>query len=139
MGSAATGAGPKPLTRQRSAWEQVDAFDGVTIWRRRVSGGALAAIVAREPLGPGGMLRWHLSISHATNHQPPRPGRYPSYDEQVHAIRELLPKDRSYGMIIPPDAEYVAVHPTTFHWHELAESTWAAPVKRVAHARYELP
>jgi hypothetical protein len=123
------GAGPRPLTRQRSPWERADdewaevlvALEeaggvGMAGWRRRVADGRLRAIVGREPLGPAGALRWHLSISHVTGHDPPRPGRYPTWDEIAHA---RYPADRTFALLLPPAEEYVAAHPTTFHLHEL--------------------
>lgn len=117
-----------PLTRQRSKWVQVPdhqlstlkaaGVEDLAVYQRNVNDGHLTAIVAREPLGPNGEMQWHLSISHRTNHQPPRPGRYPTWDEIADARYLLLPDDRSFVMELPPPAEYVAAHDTTFHLHE---------------------
>lgn len=113
------GHGSNPMTRQRSQWENVTAerLDHELLpwptswWRRRVSDGLLVACVADEP-----RIGWHLSISFR-NHRG-NPTRYPTWDEQVHAVRQLLPPDLTYCMMLPPDDEYVANHPSTFHWHE---------------------
>lgn len=117
--------GPRPQHKIRSSWERIDimAMGGVeaTIYQRNVHDGHLTAIVAQEPIGPGGEMQWHLSISHRTNSNPPKPGRYPAWDEIAHARYELLPHDLTFGMLLPPPDEYVAVHDTTFHLHEFAE------------------
>lgn len=114
-----------PLTKQRSTWERIEEMDingaRACAWQRKVSDGSLRALVAQEPLGPDGELQWHMSISHATNHAPPRYVRYPTWDEIAHARYELLPADKTFAMLLPPPSEYVAVHPTTFHLHEIAE------------------
>lgn len=117
------------MTKQRSPWVRGNAgalgaalmAQGATqvrVYQRSVHDGHLSAFVAREPLGPGGALQWHLSISHRTNHYPPRPGRYPTWDEIAHARYELLPDDLTFVMFLPLPDEYVAVHDTTFHLHE---------------------
>jgi hypothetical protein len=114
--------GPKPITRQRSEWVKADTGSilglPVTEHRRFVSDGELIAIVAEEPMG------WHLSVSfrnHRREHS-----RYPTWDEQTHAVRALLPTDLTYVSAIPPDNEYVALHDTTFHWHEYPSRPEAA-------------
>lgn len=68
-------------------------------------------IVCREPIGPGGKLEWHLSIS--------REDRYPDWDEIAHARYSLLPETGTFGMILPPPSEYVNLQKNTFHLHEL--------------------
>lgn len=107
--------GPRPLTKQRSPWTRGDdlSFDGVPTqrWDRRVHDGMLRSFVAEEPDG------WHLSISHRRNNG--QPGRYPSWDEIAHARYELLPDDVTVAMLLPPPDEYVALHDTTFHLHEI--------------------
>lgn len=70
-----------------------------------------AIIVAREPLGPGGAMRWHLSISHH--------GRYPHWDEIKQARYELIPDDAMMAMLLPPKEQYVNVHQRCFHLHEI--------------------
>jgi hypothetical protein len=107
--------GHKPVTKQRSPWRQYGpSADGdvpMTWWLRDVADGVLRSLVAQEPQG------WHLSISFV-NHRGD-PTRYPTWDEQVDAVRQLLPKDLTYAMFITPDDEFVALHSTTFHWHEV--------------------
>jgi hypothetical protein len=70
-------------------------------------------LVAREPLGPDGALRWHLSISH--------PSRYPTWDEIKTARYELLAPELTMAMLLPPPSEYVNVEAqdNVFHLHEI--------------------
>lgn len=68
----------------------------------------LRVIVAWEP-GNG----WHLSISHPT--------RYPTWEEIRDARYELLPDACTMGMLLPPKAEYVNLHPNCFHLHEVPD------------------
>lgn len=114
--------GHRPITRQRSTWSEVGPApllpDG-RVWQRAVHDGHLTVIVAIEPIGPNGTPAHHLSISHRTNHNPPRLGRYPTWDEITHARYELLPDDLTFAMFLPPSSEYVAVHDTTFHLHQV--------------------
>lgn len=114
--------GPKPITKQRSPWDEMPARTEMLellgphkLFRRRVNDGMLLAIVAEEPNG------WHLSVSH----QRPGPAagrqllpRYPSWDELTHARYELLPHTIDVVMHLPPPDEYVAIHDTCFHLHE---------------------
>lgn len=116
-----------PLKRQNSPWvghpDKTMSFDGYAAhwFSRAVSDGSLWACVAQEPLGPGGKLAWHLSISFRDRRE--EPSRYPSWDEQVHALRELTPRGLTFAMILPPDEDgYVNLHPTTFHWHQHEEN-----------------
>lgn len=107
-----------PITKQRSAWDLVGDAELVPGWRcarfrRRVHDGLLVAYVGEEPAG------WHLSISFRDHKG--RHGRYPTCDEIAHARDELLGADRHFVMHLPPAGEYVAVHDTTFHLHELRE------------------
>lgn len=87
-------------------------------WSRRVGDGTLWAIVSNEPWG------WHLSVSFRN----PRNEltRYPTWDELTHARYELLPDDIDVVMHLPPPAEYVALHDTTFHLHEQPDRTTLA-------------
>lgn len=112
-----------PLTKQRSPWRDIQGMavpvpGGVgTRWlERHVHDGTLAVCVAREPMGPGGRLEWHLSISFR-NHKG-QPTRYPTWDEIAHARYELTPGDIDMVMHLPPASEFVACHPSTFHLHE---------------------
>ena len=115
-----------PLTRQRSAWEPFDAAtvdtirglitaaggDDFTAWRRRVHDGVLEAFASHEPIG------WHLSVCHHAENDRRAP-RYPTWDEIADARYRLLPGDLDMVMHLPPPAEFVAVHETTFHLYEV--------------------
>ena len=94
---------------------------GTRLFYRRVDDGMLRAFVS-PPHQPSGM-GWHLSISHATNLAAPGggmiPGRYPSWDEIRDARYDLLPDEYTFGILLPPKAEYVNIHPTTFHLHQV--------------------
>lgn len=118
-----------PITRQRSEWEPVPdeaaaavrslaelagAAD-VTLWRRQVGDGQLSAIVS---LDDG---RWHVSVSFSDHRG--RGSRYPRWDEIADARYRLVPDDVTMVMILPPPDDYVALHDTTFHLHELRETS----------------
>jgi hypothetical protein len=114
------GAGPKPLSRQRSPWRQDHAGTellgealglGATCFRRQVHDGTLSAVVGEERAG------WHMSVSHAFAGSKPG-SRYPTWDELTHARYSLLPAELDFVMHLPPESEYVAAHPTAFHLHE---------------------
>jgi hypothetical protein len=106
---------------ERSGWHQVEmdpktsavmALGGVPkpwCYQKEVADGHLTVLVGPEPDG------FHLSISHRTNDTPPRPGRYPSWDEIVEARYEFCPPAMTMAMFLPPKEEYVNVHETTFH------------------------
>jgi hypothetical protein len=68
----------------------------------------LRVIVAWHP-GHG----WHLSISHPT--------RYPVWNEIRDARYDLVPDACTMGMLLPPKAEYVALHPNCFHLHQIED------------------
>lgn len=116
-----------PLTKQRSAWVEdtttalkLDETMGgalepdLRLFRRNVHDGQLRAMTGTMP-GIG----FHLSISHIRPSG--QPGRYPTWDEIAHARYELCPPDITMAMLLPPEAEYVAVHPTTFHLHQIED------------------
>lgn len=67
----------------------------------------LVALVTRD--GPDKF--WHISVS--------RKDRYPTWDEIKAARYDLLPDDLTMAQMLPPKAEYVNVHPNTFHLHEI--------------------
>lgn len=87
-------------------------------YQREASDGHLSVIVCKER-GSDQVLRWHLSISHRTNGPDPQPGRYPAWDEIADARYELLPDDVTMAMLLPPPDQYVNLHETTFHLHEI--------------------
>jgi len=57
---------------------------------------------------------YHLSISH--------PSRYPTWTEIRDARYALLPDACTMGMLLPPQAEYVNLHPNCFHLHQVADA-----------------
>ena len=58
--------------------------------------GDLIALVGSRQRNERG---WHLSIS--------APGRYPTWDEIAHARYSLLPADKHFAMVLPPEDQYV--------------------------------
>lgn len=59
--------------------------------------------------------RWHLSISH--------PHRNPRWKEIKEARYDLLPDDTTMAQLLPPKAQYVNLHPHTFHLWEIQPMT----------------
>lgn len=106
--------GPKPLTRQRSRWIEHDTIilDGrqTAVWRRNVHDGTLTLMAALEPQG------WHLSISHRPTG---RSKRYPSWDEIIDARYDFVPDEVTMALILPPREQYIAIHDTVFHLHQI--------------------
>jgi hypothetical protein len=95
------------------------------VYQRKVDDGHLTVFVGREPLGPNGSLRWHMSLAHNRSMVGPGggaiPGRIPTWDEIKEARYAFCPDDSYMAMILPPKKEYVNVHPTTMHLHEMEE------------------
>lgn len=54
---------------------------------------------------------WHLSAS--------CPDRYPTWDEIADARYQLIPNEVMMVMVLPPREDYVNVHQTTLHLHEI--------------------
>lgn len=75
---------------------------------RAFAKGSLRVLLAKE------LDRWHLSISH--------PGRYPRWDEIVHARYALVPDSIYMAQILPPSKQYANVHPNTFHLWEIRDA-----------------
>lgn len=69
--------------------------------------GELQLIVGQEP-----KIGWHMSISHSR--------RYPTWNEIKEARYKFCPDEVTMAMILPPKSEYVNVHPTTFHLHQIS-------------------
>ena len=79
----------------------------------------LAIICGREPVGPGGSLRWHLSVSHNK--------RNPTWEE-IRDLRYLLvPDEAMMAMILPSREEYVNVHKYCFHLYEIETAEVHSP------------
>jgi hypothetical protein len=107
-----------PLTRQRSDWADVGAFDcdGAPgrAYRRNVHDGFLSALLTQEPHGQ------HLSVAHHNGAaRKDRARRYPTWDELADARYRLCAPGVDMVMILPPLDDYVACHPTTFHLHQV--------------------
>lgn len=133
------GAGRRPKTKQRSefvaletnrAWlGQLVASGGRFIgqWQRNVHDGHLMVMVTLEPRVTDEPEHLHLSISHRTNTGPPKPGRYPTWDEIADARYKLLPDELTFAMVLPPPSSYVAHHDTTFHLHQTDDPRLVEP------------
>lgn len=111
---------------QRGDWRRAPipemlrvASPGTRVWQRDVHDGHLSVLAGREPTQDRSRMVWHLSISHRTNEATPHPGRYPSWDEITEARYRFVPDDVTMAMLLPPRAEYVNVHATTFHLWEV--------------------
>ena len=93
-------------------------------YTQEVGDGHLTVFVGQEPSGKNGDFKWHLSISHRsskllTPEGHPLPGRIPTWDEIKTARYKFVPDQVYMAMILPPMSEYVNVHPTTMHLHEI--------------------
>lgn len=94
------------------------------VFERKVADGLLVVFVGREPLGPNGKLQWHLSMSHRFHDAirslgESRVGRIPDWEEIKEARYRFCPDEVYMAMILPPKSEYVNLHPTTMHLHEV--------------------
>ena len=87
------------------------------VFRKRIEDGILQVFFGREPLGPEGELVWHMSISH--NLAGGGPGRIPTWYEIKDARYRFIPDEIHMAMILPPKAEFVNVHETTMHLHQI--------------------
>lgn len=87
-------------------WKRTDpgplvkaTYPGTRAWQSEVRDGHLTVLVGREP------------------------GRYPEWDEIVEARYRFIPDEARIAMLLPPRAEWVNVHPTTFHLWEIQDVT----------------
>jgi hypothetical protein len=97
-------------------------FPGIRVWQREAHDGHLSVFVCREMIDSANGGRrplWHLSISHRTNTRPAKPGRYPTWDEIREARERFTPDEVTMAILLPPRAEWVNEHPTTFHLWEV--------------------
>jgi hypothetical protein len=105
-----------PLTQVRSEWSELEPVTiyGVVeqVWRRRTGDGLLTVFVGLEPQG------WHLSISFADHRG--QNSRYPRWDEIAEARYRFTPAEVTMALVLPPPEEFVDVHATTFHLHQIA-------------------
>ncbi len=93
---------------------------GLRVYQLNVADGHLTVLAGAETAGHDAP-RWHLSISHRTNEHPPKPGRYPTWDEIKDARYRFMPAHITVAQILPPEDEFVSVHDTTFHLWEIPE------------------
>lgn len=108
-----------------SGWRRVpteefikDAYPNARTWQKECDDGHLTVIRTVEQHSFGGRWLAHLSISHRTNDHPPRPGRYPTWDEQKEAVWRFVAGKRMVSYLPAQNDPYINVHPTTFHWWE---------------------
>jgi hypothetical protein len=81
---------------------------------------------------PGG----HLSVIT----EPGPDGFHLSTWEEILEARNLFcPRDRTYAMLMPPAAQYVNVHPTTFHLWEVVVSTTVGTRRKPLPAEVRVP
>jgi hypothetical protein len=124
-----------------SDWQQVETpsvliaagMRWTKAFQRDVTGGGwLTCFVGPEP-----DIGWHLSISHNVmfNGQQ-RPGRYPTWDEITEARYRFVPDAVTMAMMLPPRAEYVNVHDTTFHLHQTHGPDPLSTMCRCGHDRH---
>lgn len=108
----------------RGEWDEVIAATtgatGLRLYQLDVHDGHLTVMAGAETTGRD-EPRWHLSISHRTNEHPPKPGRYPSWDEIKDARYRFMPADIYVAQLLPPPEEWVSAHDTTFHLWEIPE------------------
>lgn len=57
------------------------------------------------------MGKWHLSVSHFD--------RNPTWEEIKEIRYKLLPRDRTFAMLLPPEDQYVNIHEYCFHLWEV--------------------
>ena len=95
-----------------SAFERMPVPDGLPYCQAYRFNGC-SVFCGVEPVTERGIvrMRWHVSIAH--------PSRYPTWDEIKAARYELVPKNITMAMILPPPDEYVNLHGNCFHLHEI--------------------
>lgn len=99
-------------------WEMINSpMPLCKAYKRIILDGYLTVFVGQEPSGPDDDFKWHLSISHKTNQH--EPGRIPTWEEIKEARYLFCPNHVYMAMILPPMKEFVNVHRTTMHLHEV--------------------
>ena len=103
-------------------WERLDSprllmdkVPSVRVYRKAVADGYLQVITSREQYEESQSHLLHVSVAHWF--APGKPGRYPTWDEQVEACRRFAPGKRMASYIVPQE-EHINLHPTAFHWWE---------------------
>lgn len=84
---------------------------------KKIMDGYLTVFAGKEPTGADRKMLWHLSISHKRNRNDP--GRIPTWQEIKEARYAFCPDGVYMAMILPPKQEFVNLHPTTMHLHEI--------------------
>jgi hypothetical protein len=106
----------RPLPPVYAALNELGAEDP---WRytKDVADGRLQVLVSPNPDG------YHMSIAHLAIDEAgdPSPGRNPSWEEIREARYLFCPPASTMAMLLPPKAEYVNFHETTFHLWEVPE------------------
>ena len=88
----------------------------MSAWQKDLSDGHLTVMVGIED------GEWHMSISHRIDtRQGPKPGRNPTWEEIRDARYRFVPDEVTMAMFLPPRAEYVNIHDTTFHLWQAQE------------------
>lgn len=106
------------------AMYQVAKARGSKSFRAWLHKTGLQVLVGVEPIFADGVEGFHLSIS--------LPDRYPTWDEQVMAIRDLLPGALEYASYVVPEQEHINEHEFCFHWWQSGRSN----AERVYRARW---
>lgn len=102
------------MTTKAAAWREVRPFAGMRCWQKDLPDGHLSVFLSTDD----GLL--HLSISHRRDSRSgPVPGRNPRWEEIRDARYRFCPDEITMAMLLPPRAEYVNVHETTFHLWEV--------------------
>lgn len=107
-----------------NGWVEKMPRGHLRVFQREVGDGHLNVLVGREPFMANGKLGWHLSMSHRSSSilgpmGGPAPGRLPTWEELKEARYRFCPDEAYMAIILPPKAEYVNIHPTTMHLHEV--------------------
>jgi len=95
------------LARVPPSWTFLDARDDGAAFRR----GALIVLVSVAAYEDGRV--WlHISVSGNA-----RPGKFylPSWEELARVKNDFIGKDRHAYQVLPPEAEYVNIHPYVLH------------------------
>lgn len=92
----------------------------VAVQTRAFTKGECRVLVSEEPIPtdwaknlPGVRTRTHLSISCID--------RYPTWEEIKDARYSLCGLGLYMAMVLPPQTEYVNIHPNTFHLFEIPD------------------
>jgi adenylosuccinate synthase len=106
---------PQQVSKEeaRPIVERLQRFGSTAIRVYRM--GACNIFIAREPAAVDGSMLWHLTIS--------RMDRHPTWDEIKAARYWLLDETLTFGMLLPPPANYINVpaQDHVFHLWEIRD------------------